>query len=233
MQWFSNLSDGFHQSFASLPKWSRNILVILIWLSTGSFMVVTVGEMTYATVKRVMPVAAEDIQSAQRRVELEKLEAEAGEARLLVMARTQTEREMEQAKAESHRASLGLQPRQSSEDSVKPLAALVQVATANLPTILLLMFAAYFLPVFASSGEHWRLILIVALLVVLAGAFSLATNVASLTKVEVRYKDFLATTSSASLAFYLMIFGVLLSAFPLYMLERHRRTAPTKLTDEA
>lgn len=233
MRWFSYLGDAFNQAFTLLPKWSLNISIALVCFSMAILMTVKFGQVSYSIVKEMLPVTTEDIQAAQLRVELEKLEAEAQYVNQLAFDRTKIEREMQQAKVEAHRISLGLQPNQSSDAGVNSLAALGQVATTNLPTILLLMFAFYFLPVFATTGEHWRLILIVALLTVVAGAFALATNVAALTKIEAHYKDFFVTVSSASLAFYLTFFGVLLSAFPLYMLERQHRTASAKLTDDA
>ena len=220
MGWFSNVGEGMGQSFSTLPKWFRSFALILFWLSVGAFAVVTIGEMTYSTIARMLPVTAEDVRAAERKVELEKRAAEVNQIQMLVFDRTKAQREIEEANVEAHRASLGLATKRDGA-GVGGLAALGEVATANLSTIIALMFLVYLLPTFAKTGDPWRLSLNISAIVVLAGLFALMKEVASASKIQVELPKVFMTFSSTSVGLYLMLFGTALAGFSLYMLQKH------------
>lgn len=222
MGWFSDIGEGMGKSFSTLPKWFRSFALILFWLSVGAFAVVTIGEMTYSTIARMLPVTAEDIRAAERKVEFEKRAAEVSQTQMLVFDRTKAQREMEEANVEAHRMSLGL-PVKRDTTGVGGLAALGEVVTTNLSTIVALMFLVYLLPTFATTGDPWRLSLNISAIVILAGLFAIMKEVASESKIQVELPKIFMTFSSASVGLFLMLFGTVLAGFSLYMLRKHER----------
>lgn len=219
---FSDIGDGMGKSFSTLPKWFRSFALILFWLSVCALGVATIGEITYSTVVRMLPVTADDVRAAERKVELEKRAAEASQTQMLVFDRTKAQREIEEANVEAHRVSLGL-PVKRDAAGVSGLAALGEVITTNLTTIVALMFLVYLLPTFATTGDPWRLSLNISAVVVLAGLFALMKEVTSESKIQVELPKALMTFSSTSVSLYLMLFGTVLAGFSLFMLRRHER----------
>ncbi len=222
MGWFSDTCDGMGKSFSTLPKWFRSFALILFWLSVCALGVATIGELTYSAVVRMLPVTAEDVRAAERKVELEKRAAEVSQTQMLVFDRTKAQREIEEANVEAHRVSLGLTAKRDAT-GVGGLAALGEVVTANLTTIVALMFLIYLLPTFATTGDPWRLSLNISAIVILAGLFALMKEVASESKIQVELPKVFMTLSSTSVGLYLMLFGTVLAGFSLYMLRRHER----------
>jgi len=222
MGWFSDIGDGMGKSFSTLPKWFRSFALILFSLSGCALGVATIGELTYSTIVRMLPVTAEDVRAAERKVELEKRAAEVSQTQMLVFDRTKAQREIEEANVEAHRVSLGLPVRRDAT-GVGALAALGEVVTTNLATIVALMFLVYLLPTFATTGDPWRLSLNISAIVILAGLFALMKEVASESKIQVELPKVFMTFSSASVGLYLMLFGTVLAGFSLYMLRRHEK----------
>jgi hypothetical protein len=227
MGWFSDIGEGMKKSFTSLPTRFILFVKIVFLLSFCAYVVAILGEGTYSIVKRSLPVTADDVSAAERKVEFAKRLAEAAEAPTLISNRTQAQREIEQANVEAHRISLGLK--------VKPevsgaggLAALVEVATTNLFTIVTLMFLFYLLPTFSSTGKPWRLSLNIAGIVVLSGLFALMKEITSETTTQIKYSEVFVTVSSSSVGLYLMLFGTVLAGFSLYMLREHTKGSSGK-----
>lgn len=227
MGWFSDFGKGLNNMFSTLPARFTLFAKILLWLSVCAFVVVTLGEVTYSTFIRTLPVSADDVSAAERKVEFAKRLAEAAEAPVLIANRTQAQREIEQANVEAHRASLGLKAKPE-VSGAGGLAALGEVATANLFTIVTLMFLVYLLPTFSSTGEPWRLSLNIAGIVVLSGLFALMKEITSETTAQIKYSEVFVTVSSASVGLYLMLFGTVLAGFSLYMLRRHAKEVSGK-----
>ena len=221
MGWFSGLGDGMSKSFATLPNWCQSIGKIALWLSFGIFALVSIAEITYSTIARAMPVTAQDVQGAERKVELERLNAEAIEASRLVGARAKAQMEIEAAKVESNRVSLGLPPKVV-ERSSDGLAALGEIATAHLPTILAIMFAVHLLPTFSSTGDPWRLALNISAAIILSGLFALIKGINAPATVEAKGSIGTLAVTSTSVGLCLMLFGTVLAGFCLSALKKSR-----------
>lgn len=222
MGWFSDIGDGIQKSFATLPGWCRTVGKVTIWLSVGALVVVTIGEMTYSSINRAMPVTAQDIQVAERKLELERLQAETFEASRIATARTNAQVEIESANAEAHRISLGL-PSKAAPKPSDGLATLGEIATAHLPTILAIMFAVYLLPTFSTTGDPWRLALNISAAIVLSGLFALVKGVNAPSTVEAKGSIGALSITSTSVGLCLMLFGTVLAAFCLFVLNKHKK----------
>ena len=222
MGWFSDFGEGVHASFSKLPKRFQLFGKIILWSAIGVFVVATIGEMTYTTIVKALPVSTEDLRSAERKVDLETRQAEAFEASRLVSAKANAQVAMEAATAEAHRISLGLGPKAEPKSS-DALSSLAMIATTHLPTILALMFAVYLLPTFAATGEPWRLALNIAAAVILAGLFALMNGISSPSTAQVKVSVASMSVSSASVGLCLMLFGTVLAGFSLYMLRKHEK----------
>ena len=219
MGWFSDFGDGMHRSFSKLPEWCKSVIKTALWLSLGAFAVVTIGEMTYSTVTRAMPVTALNVQDAERKMELERHHAEAMAAGRLAIARADAQIEIEAAKVEANRLGLGLPAKAMREPM--DLASLVEIVTAHLPTILAIMFAAYLLPTFSSTGDPWRLALNISAAIVLSGLFALVKGVNAPATVEAKGSIGSITVTSTSVGLCLMLFGTVLAGLCLFILSKH------------
>jgi len=222
MGWFSDLGDGMQKSFATMPEWFKAVGKVILWISIGALLVVSIGEMTYSTITKAMPVTAQDVQVAERKVELERLQAEAFEARRIATARADAQMEIETSKAEAHRISLGL-PAKAVPKPSDGLASLVEIATAHLPTILAILFAVYLLPTFSTTGDPWRLALNISAAIVLSGLFALVKGINAPATVEAKGSIGSLAITSTSVGLSLMLFGTVLAAFCLFVLNKHKK----------
>lgn len=221
MGWFSNAGDGVNSSFASLPDWFQKSAKVILFSAFGIVVVATLAEVAWTSVTKIAPVTAADIQSARNRLEFERLQVEATETSRIAQARANADIEMEAARAEAHRLTLGL-PSKFQPKSTDNLAALAEVVTTHLPTILAIMFAVYLLPAFATTGDPWRLSLNIAAAIVVSGLFALIKGVTSPSSMEMKGSIGSVAVSSASVGLFLMVFGTLLAGFSLYMLNRNK-----------
>jgi hypothetical protein len=140
-------------SFATLPGWLKSTLKVFLWLSIGAFVIATVVELTYITIRRTLPTTVEDVRAAERKLEFERLQAEASNVTSLAFSRIRAQEEIEAAKVEASRISLGLSPKASGKPT-DGLEALAEIATKHLWVIIAIMAAAYAFPAITTYIEQ-------------------------------------------------------------------------------
>lgn len=228
MGWFSNAGDNALESFNTLPAVFRTGAKVTLW---SGFLVVVLSillDIAMEPLMRVLPASEDSVASAQRKVEIERkkiekddLLSESSRARRVAEAQADAKVELQRAQVEAQRATLGL-PAKTEKEGPGALAALVKIATDHLPTILAIMFAAYLLPTFASTGDPWRLALNIAAAIVLSGLFALIRGVTSPSAVELKGSIGQVSVSSASVGLCLMLFGMLLAGFCLHKMNNKK-----------
>jgi hypothetical protein len=224
MNKFSDFSKAMEQRFSAMPTWAMSLTKVVMLLGFAALTLAFFGQMVYSTVQQTIPVSAEDVRAAERRVLFEKHQAEATEAQSLTYEHTKTQREIEAANIEAHRLSLGLKAR-AETSGVGPLAALVELASAHLTTIAALMALYFLLPAFSVTGDHWRLALNIAAIVVLAGLYALLKNMTADISMNISYGKVLTSFSSTSVGVYLILFGSGLAGYSLRMLNRQPKAS--------
>lgn len=224
MNKFSDFSRALEQKFSAMPAWAMSLTKAVMLLGFAAFTLAFFGQMIYSTVQQTLPISEEDVRAAERRAVFEKHQAEATAAQSLAYEQTKVQREIEAANIEAHRLSLGLKAL-SETTGVGPLAALVELASAHLATIAALMALYFLLPAFSVSGDHWRLALNIAAIVVLAGLYALLRNITADTSMNISYGKVLTSFSSTSVGVYLFLFGSVLAGYSLRMLNRHRKAS--------
>lgn len=220
MGWFSDFGDGISSSFGTLPEWCKSIGKIALWLSIFAFMVVNIGEVTYDIIFRSLPVTAEDVHAAERKAEFERHRAEAIYSPRIASAQADAQVEIELAKAEANRALLGL-PKKIQVSSNSPTF-VFEIATAHLPTILVIMLAIYLLPTFSSTGDPWRLVINIAAVIVLSGLFALVRGINFPSTVEAKSSAGSIDITSTLVGLCLMLFGTVIAGYSLHMYNKYK-----------
>lgn len=211
--------------FASVPRRLGVVLISLVAVGLTAFFVATLITLTGDEVTKTLPVTQDAIDSAERRLKLERLKAETS----MVQSKELDDRiladKMNRVKIEAERVRLGLPPVPPNEGSAG-LHSLGDAVTKNLTTILAIMFAAILLPAFVNSKEPWRLGLMISALITVSGAFALAIGAVSQTSANVKLDIFSLTLSSSSVAVALAVVGAILTGFCMFMLHRKQPAPP-------
>jgi hypothetical protein len=225
MGWFSNLGDGMGNSFAQLPQSWQKIFLVVFWSGMFAVFAATISGIVYDGISKFIPVTEEKLRSAERELALEKLEAETDLARTVLYAKKDAIIANENADVAAHRKAAGL-PEKADGKPTDALAALAEIATNHISTILIIMIASFLLPTFSSTGEPWRLVLNIAAAATLAGIFSLIKDLSSGTIIGLKVSAVFLTVNTTSVGISLIFFGSTLAAFSLYML--HKPTVNTR-----
>ena len=138
MSWFSDLGEGMQVSASTLPNWFRGIGKIVLWTAFGTLVVATIGELTYRIISDALSVTAEDLRAAERKAEYKRLRAAAENAWRLDHARVSAQEEIEAAKAEANRLSLGL-PVKKTPQPTDTIASFVEILSRNIWLITVIM----------------------------------------------------------------------------------------------
>lgn len=215
--------------FETLPGWLRTTCLGIVVLSLAIAFAATTLGLAYESINEMIPVTPERLAQQRLQTEARKLAVERSHSFDAVNTQMQVERtkaEIERAKAEAtlqaHRISLGLPAKEEKTHETEGLSRLGDLVKDLLPTILAIMFAVYLLPAFA-TGDHWRLALIVSLIITMGGAFALIYNVIAETNIELKSKGITLSGSSTSVSIWLTGIGALLTAFCLFMNDRRSR----------
>ena len=206
----------------------RPIAVALVVLVVGAFALFMASqflEMAYTPIAKSHPVSAEDVQAAERKLQLERLNIETEGLLSREMERKKLEAKLSQANVEAHRQSLNLSAT-SPHEGAAALQSLAEIATKHLSTILAIMFAAILLPSFANTGEPWRLALMISAGITLSGTFALVQGAMSPTTAAVKVDVFSMSISSTSIAVALASIGAVLTGICIYMI--HHPSKPSE-----
>jgi len=207
-----------------IPRPIAIALVVLVMGAVALFLASQFLEMAYEPIAKSHPVSAEDVQAAERRLQLERLNIERESLQSREFERRNLETKLSQANVEAHRQSLKLSST-SPDQGVSALQSLAEIVTKHLSTILAIMFAAFLLPSFANTGEPWRLALMISAGVTLSGTFALAQGAMSPTTAAVKVDIFSLSLSSTSVAVALASIGAVLTGVCIHMIHRLREPA--------
>jgi hypothetical protein len=211
MNWLSDLSDKLITQFPSLPKSMGLLITFVIGLSVAIYLAALFGGMAYDEIHSRLPVTESDVQYAKNKLEVSKIKNAVGTVDNgmgwvdpnIKLEKARTENDIERAKA-------GL-PTGSTVNGMEGVSALFDTITKNLSSILAIMFAAYLLPTFSSTGEPWRLALNISAAVILSGAYSVVHGITADTTIQIKWAELFLTVNSGSVGVILMCVGVFLS----------------------
>lgn len=215
-----------HEFLKLIPKPIATALAILVATSVALFLVSQILEMAYEPIAKRRTVAEEDVRTAERRLQLERIKIEQESLMIRDMEQRNLETKMDQAKLEANRQSLNLPP-VSATTGPGALDQLVSVATKHLSTIMAIMFAAILLPAFVNTNEPWRLALMISAGITLAGAFALVQGSLSPTTAAVKVDVFSLSLSSTSIAVALASIGAVLTGVCIFMTHRPQMRGDT------
>ena len=193
------------------------VFMASMFLSLACYIAVFVYRMAHDEYLKTTPPTLSDVEAAQRRVELKKLEAAELTAWSAEFDRAEVAKQLEQLKLDAERQRLGIPVDVTKSNSgTQALAAFGDVLYKNVLLIVGLTLLALVFNSFSASKEPWRLILQIALLLVVFGGVSLVYGVTSNTKVELKLSSLFATMNSGSVGLFLMAFGTLLAGYSLH-----------------